>query len=89
MKGIGAALALWLLGGCGTYHTLEELEQEAMLTGDWSRVEQRERIIARRGIKTGRSCPSGTTRYCESKGAVVRCGCINSDDVQRILVSWR
>ena len=40
-----------VLGGCGSYSTLEELEQEAMLTGDWSRVEQRERILAKRAMR--------------------------------------
>jgi hypothetical protein len=89
MKSIGVVLALSLLGGCGNYNTLEELEQEAMLTGDWSRVEQRERILAKRSARLGISCPIGMTRYCENRGSGNRCACINSDDVQQLLMSWR
>ena len=52
MKGM-ALLVLVLLGGCGTYTSLEQLEATAMLTGDWSEVEKRERIIARRNLRAG------------------------------------
>ena len=89
MRYIGVVLALWLLGGCGTYHTLEELEQEAMLTGDWSRVEQRERIRARRSMRTGVPCPSGYIKYCENRITGNRCACIDSDAVRRSLISLR
>ena len=30
-----------LMFGCGSYQTLEELEAEALMTGDWSAVEKR------------------------------------------------
>ena len=61
MKCIAIVLGLFLLGGCGTYHTLEELEDQAMLTGDWSQVERRESKIAMRTGRSGMSCPSGMT----------------------------
>lgn len=89
MRSVGVILALCLLGGCGTYHTLEELEREAMLTGDWSRVEQRERILARHSLRTQNSCPSGYVKYCENRGVRERCGCIDSEASQRLLISLR
>jgi hypothetical protein len=89
MKRIGLVLTLMILGGCGTYHTLDELENQALLTGDWSEVERRERIIARRQGRSGLSCPSGLTRYCERWGADQRCTCIQTDDVQQMLIGWR
>ena len=84
-----ATMLVVVLGGCGSYSTLEELEQEAMLTGDWSRVEQRERILARRSMRTGMSCPSGYIKYCENRGAGDRCACIDSEVGHRMLMSLR
>lgn len=89
MRNIGVVLALYLLGGCGTYHTLEELEQEAMRTGDWSRVEQREQMLASRAARMRPSCPSGYISYCENHGVQDRCACISSEVAQRMLMSWR
>ena len=88
MKVLGLVLLCCLLGGCGTYQTLEELEQQAYLTGDWSAVEQRERIIAKRRQQTGLMCPSGKTRYCERWGATERCACMNRDSLRDMLNSW-
>ena len=84
-----ATMLVVVLEGCGSYSTLEELEQEAMLTGDWSRVEQRERILARRSMRTGMSCPSGHIKYCENRGAGDRCACVDSEAGQRFVNSLR
>ena len=46
MRGIIVA-ALLILGGCSGYQTLEQLEDEALVSGDWSAVEKREELIAR------------------------------------------
>ncbi len=59
MKGIAISGLLLLLGGCASFASLEELEAQAMLTGDWSAVERRERIIARREAQDAVQCPSG------------------------------
>ncbi|MCH7538407.1 MAG: hypothetical protein IID57_11200, partial [Proteobacteria bacterium] len=48
MKGTGILVLLLMLGGCAVVPTLEDLEDQALLTGDWSQVENRERTIARR-----------------------------------------
>lgn len=84
MKGM-ALLILILLGGCGTYMSLEQLEATAMLTGDWSEVERRERIIARRNLSAGTQCPPGTVNVCQGRAASNRCTCIKSDVVRTLL----
>jgi hypothetical protein len=89
MKTVIVILAAMVLGGCGSYQTLEQLEEEALLSGDWSKVEQRERLIANRAARTGMSCPDGLMRYCENRGTFDRCGCISSDDAERMLMSYR
>lgn len=89
MKSIGVVLALCLLGGCSTYYSLEELEQQAMLTGDWSQVEERESILAKRAQRLGTSCPTGSVRYCENRGDGNRCACVVSESVEQLIMSWR
>ena len=87
MKAIGVALLLFSLTGCGTYHTLEELEEQAMLTGDWSAVEQRERTIAKRKSRSA-ACPGKTMLYCESWGVSERCTCLSRETFQNTLDRW-
>ena len=55
-----AFVCVMVLGGCGAYPTLEELEDEAMRTGDWSLVERREE---RQAIK---NMHSAYVEYCQS-----------------------
>jgi hypothetical protein len=75
--GILLALALTaLLSGCGTLTSMEELERQAMITGDWSDVERRERILARRDARSGPQCPDGQIAFCETSASVNRCECI-------------
>ena len=82
-------LGVLFLTGCASMQTLEQLEQQAFLTGDWSAVEQRHRIIAKREARRGLQCPTGTMAYCEKRsGQVDRCGCVNSDQMRELL-SWR
>ena len=35
MKSLAAVLAIYLLSGCSSYQSLEELVEEAEQTGDW------------------------------------------------------
>ena len=78
MKALGLAILLLVLGGCGSYQTLEELEQQAFVSGDWSEVEKRERIMAKRRARSGSMCGGGTTQYCETWGATSKCACVKS-----------
>ncbi len=52
------------LTGCVSMPTLEQLEDQALLTGDWSAVEQREKLIARRDSRRGMKCPTYMVAYC-------------------------
>lgn len=84
MKGM-ALLVLLLLGGCGTYTSLEQLEATAMLTGDWSEVDKRERIIQRRKLRAGLQCPVGMVSVCQAGAALNRCTCVKSDTIRSLL----
>ncbi len=68
--------------------TLEQLEEQAFLTGDWSAVEKRERLIAKRDSMRGPKCPAGMMAYCERRMGQKRCGCISDAEVKALL-SWR
>ena len=72
-------LAVCLMSGCGMLPSLDELETEAMLTGDWSAVEQRERSIARRMAALPVQCPDGYVAICEENFADRNCACASGD----------
>ena len=66
------------LAGCAVGPTLEQLEKQAMFTGDWSEVERRERMLVRRNLRAGIQCPPGTIGYCEVRLSDRRCTCVSS-----------
>ena len=74
MKTTGIFVLLLMLGSCAAAPTLEELEDQALLTGDWSQVEKRERTIARRKAKEPLDCARGYVSYCVTR-ATTRCSC--------------
>lgn len=78
-------LAAFLVTACAPYYTLEELEHQALLTGDWSAVEERERIIAKRDARRAQQCPSGYMSYCETMMARKRCGCVQDELMMQFL----
>ena len=83
-----ALILLPLLFACAPQMTLEELEDEAMVTGDWSRVEARERKIAQKNAEDYASylCnSSGLLYYCEVSGLERRCSCQDKRAVNEIL----
>jgi len=84
MKGFIVFLALVLLSGCGSFTPLEQLEAEALLTGDWSAVEKRERIIQKRKARAGIQCPSGFIGLCEPYMGANRCSCVQSDVIHAL-----
>ena len=77
MKGLGIFILVLMLGGCAAAPTLEELEDQALLTGDWSQVEKRERTIARRKAEEPLDCANGYVSYCEIRIATTRCSCVS------------
>ena len=72
-----AALLLSLvLSGCAARPTLEDLEQQALVTGDWSAVESREGLIRRRVAARTSMCPEKQTQVCTELGADHDCYCV-------------
>jgi hypothetical protein len=78
MRGI-IILALILLTGCAGYKPLAQLEADALVSGDWSLVEQRERVIARRAERSGSNCPDGHISYCTNYMQGNQCECVKSN----------
>ena len=81
-------LGAFFLTGCMSMPTLEQLEEQAFLTGDWTAVEKREKIIAKRERIQGPQCPAGMMAYCEVRLGQKRCGCVSNAEM-RALLSWR
>jgi hypothetical protein len=75
MKTLGIAALIFLVG-CAGRPTLEQLEAEALTTGDWTAVEERESLLRRTGRMTASSCPEGTMRMCVEDGGRVDCRCL-------------
>ena len=68
---------LVLLIGCATRPTLEQLENEAITTGDWTAVEWREEVIKKRLERTAPGCPVGLSKKCIEELSGIQCYCIN------------
>jgi hypothetical protein len=83
VKGI-IVLALILLTGCAGFTPLEQLEAQALVSGDWSAVERRERIIARRNWYSNLRCPEGTIGYCEIHLSPSRCSCVDAKVIRSL-----
>lgn len=88
IRALGVLMLLGMLSsaGCGSMETLEELERQAEITGDWSAVQKRERIIARREARRPPSCAPGLISYCESYVGSTRCTCVTRDVMQSVFV---
>ena len=84
MKGI-VLIGLLLLAGCSSMVSLEQLEAEALVSGDWSKVEQRQRIIERRNLRSSLACPPGKIGYCEVVARNERCKCVDNEVIRSLL----
>ncbi len=81
-------LGFLFLTACASVPTLDELEQRAMLTGDWTEVEKREKIIARRTAARGPICPAGSVPLCVNGVGKNKCTCVDRDTVADFLVGF-
>lgn len=77
--------ALCFVAGCASGPSLEQLERQALLTGDWSTVERREQAVERRQARDEIRCPAGQTGYCENRRLIRPCRCVDSDSVYAML----
>jgi hypothetical protein len=77
-----------ILNGCAG-QSLEEMRDQAMITGDWSAVEKREARIEER-LKWERAAlackEQNKTLYCEHRGKrdIRNCGCVDRADLRRL-----
>ncbi len=86
MRTFAVVAVLVLLAGCGTVTPLEELERQALRSGDWSAVEARERMLERRRMRSGNyDCPSGHVAYCVGYAVRVECTCMTSESLHKTL----
>lgn len=79
-------LMLCFLAGCAGQLSLEQLEAEAARTGDWSEVEKREALIAKRKEREGPDCAEGLTKACYNHMSGDRCECVSPRSVGGILM---
>ncbi len=84
MKKAVILILAFALTACTAAPTMEQLERQAMLSGDWSEVEERERVIARRASRRPQQCPPGLIAYCERQFGENRCVCTGKDAVARL-----
>lgn len=84
MRVITTLMLSAVLIGCAPMPSMDELQAEALASGDWSRVEKRERFLAK--YRTDEhECPAGTTSFCIRRAAVMKCECVSRSAVSRIL----
>lgn len=74
--------------GCTASPTTEELETQALLTGDWSQVEKRERSVARRMARQGPSCPKRHIAVCIDRFHDNICSCVQTDTVRMMFSAY-
>ncbi len=68
--------------------TLEELEAQALETGDWSAVEERERLIAKRNARRPMQCGGGKVSYCQKNVGRLDCQCINKAAMTEVFARY-
>jgi len=85
---VSLILAVCFLSGCGALQSLEQLEEQALVTGNWSAVEARERSIQRRIESAPIQCPTGYFGLCELNMAVKRCACVSGRSFNSMMVTF-
>ena len=78
MKIKSALILLFLIAGCSSQPTYNELIDEALRTGDWEAVESREQMAQRRGKINDLECPRPAVSVCRETGAMSDCACVQS-----------
>lgn len=76
MKRLGILGIALLTVACAPMKSLEELEEEALRSGDWTLVEEREALIAKRASRRPMQCANGLVSVCEKSVGLYRCQCV-------------
>jgi len=75
------AMLLMVIVGCAARTPIEELQAEAEITGDWSAVQQHQRMDRRMNRVQGEeACNNGYVLACFTKGEREECGCVSPID---------
>ena len=80
-----AALLAWLILGSACAVPMQQLVDEALITGDWSEVEQREAALSRRQVREqSMHCGRNKVGYCKASGRLKKrvCTCELYSDVE-------
>jgi hypothetical protein len=83
MKPLSVLLFL-AIAGCADQPALEELEEQALASGDWTEVEDREQLLQRRRKTQALDCPDGFRSVCLEQAMVVNCKCVNVQPLGRL-----
>lgn len=67
---------LIIVVGCAARPTLEQLEDDANKTGNWTAVDRREDVIKKRLETTAPGCPVGLSKKCYEQHSGIQCYCI-------------
>ncbi|MEL7186949.1 MAG: hypothetical protein AAFN50_11040, partial [Pseudomonadota bacterium] len=90
-KLLGVVVIGLALVACAPQFTLEDLEDQAMLSGDWSQVEQRERLMRRKAMRDSEDnlvCPDDLIAVCENRIGASRCSCVDRNVLQGIYANF-
>lgn len=68
--------SLVVVASCALSPTLEQLEDEAITTGDWTAVERREEVVKERLETSAPGCPVGLIKKCVEEPSGIQCYCI-------------
>lgn len=89
MKYLTTLICIAFLSGCAVGIPMQELEAEALRSGDWSQVEKRERLIAKRKRSGQTKCPRDSVAICESRAGGLSCHCTSRSMMQNVLTGRR
>jgi hypothetical protein len=76
MRIVTILLLTLVITACASRPTLEELEEQAMASGDWTAVEYHEEMARKRNGGDALNCPKGQTKFCVESGLRVDCKCV-------------
>jgi hypothetical protein len=85
MKTIAVLFLGFMLTGCGPTPTLEQLEDQAFLTGDWTAVEKHERRAQRRQAQLAQVCSPDFVSYCMNGTRNSHCSCVSRQRLADLL----
>jgi hypothetical protein len=69
-------LTLVFVTSCSLRPTLDQLEDEASITGDWEAVERREELIKEDREVSAPGCPAPLSKKCVEEQTGIQCYCL-------------